>query len=308
MAGVSEQVRVSVVVVNFNTREHLRVCLSHIERIHEAIVVDNASTDGSSEMVRKDFPHVRLIENPDNRGFGAANNQGIDAASMPLVLLLNSDAYPEPGAIAGLAGAFEEAKVVAAGGMLRNPDGTLQESVARHLTLWQVFAEQTYLEPLLRKVGLGYWTTTLAVRRAEQDLVPAVPVAQVTGACLMLRPVERFDERFFLYCEDTELCQRLEEHGRIVYVPTAVFTHALGSSSSQARWLAVARYNRGKELFFALHRGPLDARVCWVLNRLGALLRLTVWSVATVITLGVWGAARRRVGLFARVLAARGVR
>ena len=246
------------------------------------------------------FAWARLIANNENRGFGAANNQGMAVAAGELVLLLNSDAFAAPGAIALLARAFEDPEVVAAGGMLRNLDGTLQESVTRHLSLWHVFAEQTYLEPVLRKVGLGYWTTaaTLGLN------LPASRVGQVTGACLMLRPLERFDERFFLYCEDTELCRRLERHGKIVFVPAAEFTHALGASSTAARWLSVARYNRGKELYFAIHHGRVASSVCWAFNRLGALLRLVVWTALCVAKLGAWGTARRRVALFARVLTA----
>lgn len=299
---MSEPVPVSVVVVSYNTRDHLRACLESIEPEHEVIVVDNASTDGSPEMVRAEFPHVRLVENPDNRGFGAANNQGMDLASGELRLLLNSDAKADPGAIGTLAKAFEDSAVVAAGGLLKNPNGSLQESVTRHLTLWQVFVEQTYLEPALRAIGLGYWDTKLTLGGARRSSTFATPVGQVTGACLMMRPVERFDERFFLYCEDTELCLRLKRHGQIVYVPSAEFTHALGSSSTANRWLSVARYNRGKELYFAIHQGPVAAGVCWALNRLGALLRLLVWSAVTALTLGLWAGARRRVGLFARVL------
>ena len=231
MASMPAPPRVSVIVVSYNTRDHLRLCLRYIEPEHEIIVVDNASADGSAEMVRVEFPGARLIANTENRGFGAANNQGMAVAAGELVLLLNSDAFAAPGAIALLARAFEDPEVVAAGGMLRNLDGTLQESVTRHLSLWHVFAEQTYLEPVLRKVGLGYWTTaaTLGLN------LPASRVGQVTGACLMLRPLERFDERFFLYCEDTELCRRLERHGKIVFVPAAEFTHALGASSTAAR-------------------------------------------------------------------------
>lgn len=304
MAGVSGPVRVSVIVVSYNTCEHLRTCLGRIEREHEVIVVDNASTDGSAAMVRDEFPQVRLIVNDANRGFGAANNQGLDAASGDVALLLNSDCFAEPGAIGTLAEAFGDPRVVAAGGALRNPDGSLQESVTHHLTLLAVLLEQTYLEPLLRRVGLGYWHTAAALGRAEQTSTAAVPVAQVTGACLMMRPVERFDERFFLYCEDTELCLRLEAHGRIVYVPGARFVHHLGSSSTRDRWRSVARYNRGKELTFAIHRGPVDFVLCWLMNRFGALLRLAVWVVASALTLGQWRAAARRVPLFARVLLA----
>ncbi|MBI1755848.1 MAG: glycosyltransferase family 2 protein [Fimbriimonas ginsengisoli] len=290
--------KVSVVVVNHNTRAQLRRCLLSIEDRHEVIVVDNASTDGSAEMVRKEFPKAIVIENEENLGFGAANNIGMEQAQGELVLFLNSDAYAEQGAIDRLANGFTDASVVAAGGRLLNKDGSLQESSTNELTLWTVFCEQTYLERLFPTCPFlsPYWNSRRNARCGQ--------VAQVMGACLMIVPIERFDERFFLYCEDTELCKRLSAKGRILYVPTAHFYHELGSSSSAQRWRAVARYNRGKELYFRIHRGLVAAAACWVMDRFGALLRLVVWSLATAASLGLRKPWRERVGLFARVLTA----
>lgn len=292
---------VSAVVVSFNTRDKLDRCLRAIEPEHEVIVVDNASTDGSAEMVAADHPRARLVRNEQNRGFGPANNQGIALARHPLVLLLNSDAYARPGAIAALAEIFDDETVVAAGGRLLNPDGSLQNSSANALTLWAVFCEQTLLEkgwphhPVLSP----YWNT----RRLERDHrgLPA-PTEQVMGACLMMRPVERFDERYFLYGEDTDLCRRLRRHGRILHVPAAVFVHDLGSSSGDARWRAVARYNRGKERYFRIHHGPWSAFVCFVLNRKGAAIRMLGWAVLSLATLGLIRRFRAQTALFARVL------
>lgn len=291
---------VSVVVVSFNTREKLDRCLRAIEPCHEVIVVDNASHDGSAEMVEADHPHVRLLRNETNRGFGAANNQGIAVASHPLVLLLNSDAYAEPGAIAALARAFEDEGVVAAGGRLLNPDGSLQNSTANALTLWAVFCEQTLLEKALpdHPVLSPYWNTRRLARESPGEIAPT---EQVMGACLMMRPVERFDERYFLYCEDTDLCRRLRRHGRIVHVPSAVFVHDLGSSSGANRWRAVARYNRGKERYFRLHHGRLAAFACFLLDRLGAAIHLLGWLAPSLLTLGLVGRFRYQVALFARV-------
>ncbi|MFN3684829.1 MAG: glycosyltransferase family 2 protein [Fimbriimonadaceae bacterium] len=292
---------VSVVFVSYNTRELLREALRSVPEACEVVVVDNASSDGSAEMVRSEFPNALLIENGRNVGFGAANNQGLEAASRPLVLLLNSDARATPGAVEALAGVFRDPEVVAAGGRLVNPDGTLQESAAGELTLWAVFCEQTLLEKAFprSRVLSPYWQSSKLLRRGDGPF----DVGQVMGACLMMRPVERFDERFFLYCEDTELCHRLRRHGRILYVPKARFVHHLGSSS-KARWEAVARYNRGKELFFLLHRGRAAWLACLLLDRLGALLRLALWTVLTLATLGLRPRCWRAAGLFLRVLLA----
>lgn len=273
--------KVTVVVISFNTREKLRRCLACLEPEHEVVVVDNASSDGSPEMVRNEFPRAVLIENRENRGFGAANNQGAQAATGDLILYLNSDAYADPGAIRTLAGVFEDPAVVGAGGQLLNPDRSLQESTANELTLWAVFCEQTLLEKAFRGSRLlsPYWTTRRLAAHSEPS-----ETAQVMGACLMLRtrdgkPLEPFDERYFLYCEDTDLCKRLSRHGRILYVPAAKFVHDLGSSSAREPWRGIARYNGGKELYFRIHHGIFQSQLCGIFDRLGALLRLILWTL-----------------------------
>ncbi|HRI42981.1 MAG TPA: glycosyltransferase family 2 protein [Fimbriimonadaceae bacterium] len=290
--------KISIIVVSYETRDLLRECLASLGDAHQVIVVDNASTDGSADMVAAEFPHMQLLRMPRNVGFGAGNNRGMESAHGDLVLLLNSDARAEPGSIEQLAEVFGDETVVAAGGRLLNPDGSVQRSCAGPLTLWALFCEQTYLERLFPRFRLlsPYWLTERLPDDRPSD------VAQVMGACLMMRPVERFDDRFFLYCEDTELCRRLSRHGRILYVPNAVFRHELGGSSRQERWRAVARYNRGKELYFAIHQGRPTAVIAFLMNRLGALLRLGVWTLATLLTLCAWRSSRARMALFGRVL------
>jgi N-acetylglucosaminyl-diphospho-decaprenol L-rhamnosyltransferase len=294
-------VGVSVIVVSYNTCDKLRRCLRSIESHHEVIVVDNDSRDGSAEMVAREFPSAKLIRNATNTGFGPANNQGAKAACNSLLLYLNSDAYPLPGAIDVLASAFRDPGVVAAGAMLLNLDETVQESTANRLTLWAVFCEQLYLEKLFRgsPIFSPYWTTKrLVANGGVQDS------AQVMGAALMCRAgLEAFDERYFLYCEDTDLCLRLSRHGRIVFVPQARVLHELGSSSAN-RWKAVARYNRGKELYFRIQQGVTAMAICWLLDRLGALLRVVVWALPTVLSLFIVKRFRGQVLLFCRVLAA----
>ena len=285
----------SIVIVSFNTKEKLRHCLSCLELDrHEIIVVDNASKDNSPELVKLEFPTVILIENDQNVGFGRANNLGIDRSTGDLILYLNSDAYVKPGAIEELVDAFQNEQVIAAGPKLLNMDGSLQESVAGPLTLTNVFLEQTYLDAIARKIGKGYWRT----RTVQNE--PVSDVDQVMGACMMMRSKsnQKFDERFFLYCEDTELCYRLSSLGKIVYVRNAEVTHELGSSSIDSRWKSVARYNLGKELYFRIHHGAVAASVCWLLNRTGAFLRLLVGLVLAPFS----RSGREKVTIFSKVL------
>lgn len=298
---------VSVIVVSFNTKEQLRKCLAHLGQDAEIIVVDNASSDGSPEMVREEFPHVALLDLDENVGFGPANNVGALQASRDLLLYLNSDAYAEAGAVTRLAATFDDPSVVAAGGKLLNPDGSLQNSTAEPLTLGRVWMEQLLLDKLIHRIAplstANYWNTKRLVCTGSSP----IETPQVMGACLMTRRsiLERFDEDFFLYCEDTELCHRLSRHGRIVYVPEAVFTHELGSSSRSRRWLAIARYNAGKELFFVKTLGNRASKRCAFANRVGALIRLFLWAIPTALTFGLVSKFAEQVILFAKVRSAK---
>jgi len=296
---------VSVIIVSYNTRELLRECIESIlceqgdGLAVEVIVVDNASADGSAAMVAERFPQVRLIANPDNRGFGAACNQGLEVARGRYALILNADIRAQPGALQRLV-AFMDAHPDAAvcGGQLRYPDGRIQPSCARDLTLWWVFCEQSMLAKLFPRTRLfgGYW-------RTHWDFSATIETEQVMGACMMLRrPFPRFDEDYFLYCEDTDLCYRVRQAGgRIYYVHDAVFVHHLGASGEPQRAQMVIYYNRGKERYFRKFHGAWQARVCRWLNKGGALLRVLLGLGGVVLTLGRHAGFRRYAATFWQV-------
>lgn len=283
----------SVIIVSYNTRDLLRECLQSLRSSGgsvswEVIVVDNASSDGSAEMVRAEFPEVCLIANSDNRGFGAGCNQGLVRATGRYALLLNADIRATEGAIERLVAFMDtHPEFVACGGQLRYPDGRLQPSCASELTLWAVFCEQTMLEKLFPRTRLfgGYW-------RTWWDFSRTIETEQVMGACMMLRrqpdgTFPLFDEDYFLYCEDTDLCFRLRQAGgKIAYVHDAVFVHALGASGAPRRAEMVLYYNRGKERFFRKFYGVGHARLCYGLNQMGALLRMLMGLGLTLLTVG----------------------
>jgi len=296
---------VSVIIVSYNTRELLRECIESIlceqgdGLAVEVIVVDNASADGSAAMVAERFPQVRLIANPDNRGFGAACNQGLEVAQGRYALILNADIRAQPGALQRLVG-FMDAHPDAAvcGGQLRYPDGRIQPSCARDLTLWWVFCEQSMLAKLFPRTRLfgGYW-------RTHWNFSATIETEQVMGACMMLRrPFPRFDEDYFLYCEDTDLCYRVRQAGgKIYYVHDAVFVHYLGASGEPQRAQMVIYYNRGKEWYFRKFHGAWQARVCRWLNKGGALLRVLLGLGGVVLTLGRHAGFRRYAATFWQV-------
>lgn len=300
---------VSIVIVSYNSKEDLRACLRSLPSDCEIIVVDNASSDGTVEMVQEEFPFCTILRNESNVGFGAANNIGLRVARGKYALLLNPDAQVRDDAVQCLASFMEhQSDAAACGGSLWFPSGDLQQSACSSLSLWAVFCEQSLLEKLfpMSRVLSPYWLSKRHIHRFGSQ-VP-LQVDQVMGACLMMRRIDgsflEFDERFFLYCEDTELCRRLLLHGCIWYVPAARFVHSLGSSSSGSRHHSIAYYNRGKELYFLTHHGKLAALFCFLLDRLGAALRLLVWGAAAALTLFCVPRMRSQALLFLRVLAA----
>lgn len=282
-------VTLSIIIVNWNTREHLRACLRSIFSYSpgepfEVWVVDNASSDGSVQMVREEFPQVHLIANTQNLGYGRANNQALRQARGEFALILNSDVEVMPGALQALIDFMRQhPDAHAAGGQLILPDGRVQFSCSDRLTLWAVFCEQSLLAkafPRSRLFG-GYtlsWWSYDSVREVEQ----------VVGACLMLRrqpdgSFPLFDERYFMYAEDTELCHRIRQAGgRIYYVPHARFKHHLGASSEQesVRTEMVKAYNRSRILFFREVYGVWSVPIYRLLIAMGALLRMLLWMGA----------------------------
>ncbi len=303
-----EPILLSVIIVSYNTRDLLRECLESLRAQSfpnlQIIVVDNASADGSAEMVREAFPEVCLIANRENRGFGAGCNQGLRKALGRYALILNADIRAEPNALARLVEFMEtHPEAVACGGQLRYPDGRIQPSCATELTLWAVFCEQSLLAKLFPRTRLfgGYW-------RTWWSFDATIETEQVMGACLMLRRRPQgdfplFDEAYFLYCEDTDLCYRLRQAGgKIYYVHDAVFIHHLGASGEPQRAEMVILYNRGKERYFRKFHGRWQAWLCWLLNRGGALLRWAIGSLLTVLTLGRVESYRQYARTFWRVL------
>ncbi len=220
----------SVVIVSWNTRELLRACLRSLEACGEGLelevwVVDNASDDGSADMVEGEFPGVRLVRNEKNRGFAAANNQALRRARGRHALLLNPDTEVTPGA---LRRAVDEAEArdAAVAARLLDPDGTLQHSCFRFPRLGVDLLEALYLHLLLperlrgRLLLGGHW-----------DHDEAREVDWVVGAFLLV-PRQALDEagllpeEYFIFGEDMEWCWRLARAGYPVrYLPVAEVVH-----------------------------------------------------------------------------------
>jgi len=248
-------VDLSIIVVGWNVRDLLAGTLATLPDgarplTWEAVVVDNASTDGSPEMVAQVFPQVRLIRNTDNRGFARSNNQGIGASHGEYLLLLNSDTVVPPGALAALVAFMEKhPQAGACAPRLLQSNGQPQA---------YAFGEDPTLGYLFRRgmnrlIGrpIHDWNTT---QTQEVDWV--------SGACLLARreaidQVGGLDEGIFMYFEDNDWCLCMRQAGwKVYYHPQVEITHIGGQSVAQNP-AARQAYYQSLDHFYAKHYGPL---------------------------------------------------
>jgi N-acetylglucosaminyl-diphospho-decaprenol L-rhamnosyltransferase len=253
--------RVSVVVVSFNTREDLLACAASLEGEitlpFELLVVDNASGDDSAGAVEAGHPTARVLRNSENVGFGHACNQGIRASRAPYVLLLNSDAQVRPGAVEALSALLDAqpgAGVV--GPRTLNADGTVQLSFGPDLTPWGEWRQRRLVEGVRRR-------DPAILRRVDAWASREHEPHWLSGSCLLARrsaleSVALFDEGFFLYEEDADLCRRLRKAGwRIVFEPSATVVHRLGRSSASDPRRSRLEYQRSHLRYYRKHNGGL---------------------------------------------------
>ncbi|NPU86121.1 MAG: glycosyltransferase family 2 protein [Syntrophaceae bacterium] len=270
----------SVIIVTYNTLQFLGPCLSSVLAADpadkEVFVVDNASRDGSADMVERDFPQVRLIRNAENRGFAAANNQALPLCRGRCLLYLNPDTEVRPGAlIAGIAYLDTHPAVGLAGARMINPDGTPQESVS------------------LRYPGERH-------TRGELANLPG-RIAAVLGAAMfapadLIRSLGGFDEGFFLYGEDQDLCLRIRRAGReIGFIDDAVIFHAGGGSEQDSPSADVVRRKvRAEYLFYRKHYRPESVARIRRLQDLQARWRLWTLGLSTLLSPGKEETKRKR--------------
>lgn len=250
--------QVTVVVVNFNGGDAVLAALESVEASTlpcEIVVVDNASSDASAARIAARFGRAQMIHNAVNRGFGAAANQGVEASKTPYVFLLNPDATIDPGALEHLvACARERPRCAAAGPLVLNPDGSPQPSRRAFPTLWQ-----SAMHGLL---GL-FWPGNPGTRAYVLDGLPhdrASRVGWVSGSAMLVRKtafdsVDGFDEDFFFFVEEVDLCRRLTDAGwEIWWEPQARVVHAWGASWSQRPIRYLWMHHRNLFLYATKHR------------------------------------------------------
>jgi N-acetylglucosaminyl-diphospho-decaprenol L-rhamnosyltransferase len=290
--------RVAVVVVSYESRDALLACLGslarHLRLPAEVTVVDNASTDGSREALATRYPRARLLANAENRGFSAACNQGWRAAAAPCVLFLNPDTEIGPGSAETLVDLVEQRPDVGiVGPRTLFADGTVQVSTGPDLAPLAELRQRRLVRGVSRR-------DPAAVARAAARHRSEHEPGWVSGSCLLARrrvleDVGGFDEGFFLYEEDADLCRRVRAAGwRVVFTPAAEIRHRLGQSMARDPVRARIEYERSHLRYYRKHNGA----GALTLLRLGFLSRGLAGLVSA-------DPARRRV---ARVLLHLGLR
>jgi N-acetylglucosaminyl-diphospho-decaprenol L-rhamnosyltransferase len=274
-----------VVILNYNTRDLLRNCLASLAAQSglrfETCVVDNASTDGSADMVECDFPQVTLIRNPDNNGFSAGNNMGLRHFGFPAqpraryAMLLNPDTVVPEGALAGMVGyADQHPDIGVLGPRLLLEDGTLDKACRRSFPTPEVsFWRLTGLSKLFPK--------SPRINRYNMEYLDEhvqTEVDSVVGACMLVRSqaIEQaglLDEQFFMYGEDLDWCLRIKLAGwRVLYHP-GVTVHHIKRAASRKSPKAQFEFQRAMWLFYRKHYRATTAAPVDLLVRIGLWAR-----------------------------------
>jgi GT2 family glycosyltransferase len=288
-ASPSTTCDVTLTIVNTENRELLRTCLETIRNTvrnvsYEVIVVDNASTDGSAEMVAHEYPQVQLIRNESRLGYGNSHNKAIRAAKGRHILVLNEDMEMMDGAVDRMVAQADATPALGAlGCRILNPDGSLQHSCFRFPTLASELFEalfpytMMFARSSLRSKMYG-WSHD---QKREVDVV--------LGCCMLVprQVIERvgaFDPAFFVYSEEHDWCKRMTEAGlKNVFMPDAEMIHVGGQTSKRMSLrMALVQLDSRTKYFFK-HHGPLQTFLLRSILLFSAAMRAFGWGLRLVL-------------------------
>ena len=274
---VTTALPVTIVIVSYNCRQPLQACLLKLTAEADPppiLVVDNAFTDGTAEMIARDFPTVQLIQNTKNHGFASACNQGIRACASDFILLLNPDTMLKRATLQKLTDTMRaQPNIGACGPRVLNTDGSLQPSCRRFPALGAMVCDELGLGRLFphsrfAKYRMNGW---------EHDKTRDVD--QLMGSCLLLRRtmlehIGLLDERFFLYFEEVDLCWRMRQTGwRVLFVADAVVTHLGGESSKADPRNALGHRYRSLFAFYRKHYPAWQLPILRLVVQIAAVAR-----------------------------------
>jgi GT2 family glycosyltransferase len=281
----------AVVVVNHNAGTFLPACISSIfaaagDLALDVVLVDNASSDGSVERVLEEHPSLRVLTNRANKGFAVAANQGVRSTTAPFVFLLNPDAEITGGSLPSLVKvAADRPRAAVLGPLVRNTDGSIQASARKVPGLLESLGH-AFLGPFAPNNRFSR-----AYTMAEWDRASEREVEWVSGSAMLIRreafqAVMGFDEGYFMYVEDVDLCTRLRQSGwSVLFSPELEVVHETGVSARKRSRRLAFEHSRSIYRYFAKHRAHGPAVL------LKPLVRLAVWIRALLVARGSRGRA-----------------
>jgi GT2 family glycosyltransferase len=279
-----ETLDLSIIVVSYNTKTVTLRCLEAIfadlpRLSNEVIVVDNASTDGSADAIRQSYPSVRVVSNSQNIGFAAGNNLGMKNAVGRCFLLINSDAFVQPGAVKAMMDFLAaNSDVALVGPRILNADGSLQRSCFRFPSPGRAWVENLWISaPFGPDSVLGDYRRWPHDREQEVDWV--------IGACFMVRrevyqQIGGFDERFFMYAEETDWQLRMRQAGwKIGFTPLARVIHLGGASGAAEKPKINRHFFDSLDYYEVKHHGIVGLILLRAAMIIGSAPRMIGWSI-----------------------------
>ncbi len=277
----------SIIIVNFNTRELLSDCLKSIfkkEMKYEfgVVVVDNGSSDGSAEMVKNNFPKVRLIRHKENSGFAGGNNSGLKAIGARYYLLLNSDTVVPVGSIERLVDFMETSGFGVGSCKLKGSDGSFQPNAGDlpfGLPLFFWITGWDDILPKIREKLPSFHRKFKSFYTGEKE------VGWVSGSVMIIKDIvyEKIgglDEKIFMYCEDTDYCIRAKSAGfKVGWTDKAEITHLGGGSSKDPQFTQWVGEFKGLKYLYKKHRGVLPALILNIFIKLFIIVRMLAFLI-----------------------------
>ena len=258
----ARRIDLSIVIVTWNARDYTLQCLKSLQQQDsalstETIVVDNASSDGTADMIRKDFPHVKLVENDCNHGFPKGSNVGIRLAKGKYIFLINPDVIVRPTCLGRMVRYMEQDPSIGLlGPRILAPDGAVQRSTMRFPTVWNSFCRALALDSLFKgsKTFGGFLMSDFAHDKAMD--------VDILNGCFWLvrrealNRVGLLDEQIFMYADDLDWCYRFHEAGlRVVFYPQAEAVHYGGGTTASAPTFYYIEKQRSNLQFWKKHHG-----------------------------------------------------
>jgi len=287
---MDNNIQISIIIVSYNNFDILKSCLNSIYKyttdvIFEVIVIDNASTEGDVDKVTSNYKNLVLIKNKENKGFAAANNQGAKIAKGEYLLLLNNDTVFIDNVVKEIFHFTKSLKTKSIiGCKLLNGDKTLQHSISDFDNFWNVLGEKLFLYLIFKKSKIfnrynkNYKITD---RFMEVDVLK--------GAFLFISQndfdnLDGFDEKFFFYSEETDLCKRFKDAGgSIIYYPKSSIIHLGGESTSKNLWFQYKNLNISKIYYFQKHLKGLELYLTIFIHYLGNIIRIPLYLIMGLI-------------------------